>query len=397
MLNQAHIDIVKATVPVLEEHGTAITGVFYQNMFADHPELLDVFNKTNQSQGRQQTALAMTVLAAAKHINELGVLLPEVVQIGHKHRALDIKPEHYPIVGKHLLKAIKEVLGDAATPEIIDAWAAAYGEIADVFISVEADLYQKADWDGFQPFRISNKQLVAEDIAEFTVQPGKDCPVQLEQLTLHAGQYITVKTHPADSDNLALRHYSLCSIDTEQGLRFAVKRDNRDTHRGLVSNYLHDQIGIGDEILLSAPAGDFVLEEKLIRQSEVPLVLVSAGVGVTPVVAMLEKQVTEYPQRPIIWAYACKNEANHAFKSRVAQLLAQASDADSKIFYADDNQRLNQAWLETLPNPVDIYVCGSVGFMEKIIGGLLHLTHKNDTIHYEPFGPKMSIQPQAAE
>ena len=113
MASPQTLEIVKATVPVLEEHGTAITTVFYKNMFNEHPELLDIFNETNQKLGRQQTALAMTVLAAAKHLENLATLLPQVTQISHKHRALQILPEHYPIVGHHLLGAIKEVLGEA--------------------------------------------------------------------------------------------------------------------------------------------------------------------------------------------------------------------------------------------------------------------------------------------
>ena len=131
MLSQETINIIKSTVPVLEEHGKTITTVFYKNMFAEHPELLNIFNHANQSQGRQQTALANTVYAAAANIDNLEAIVPAVIQIGHKHRSLGILPEHYPIVGEHLLGAIKEVLGDAATPEIIDAWADAYGVIAD--------------------------------------------------------------------------------------------------------------------------------------------------------------------------------------------------------------------------------------------------------------------------
>lgn len=121
MLSAGTREIIKATVPVLEEHGTEITTAFYKMMLSEHTELLNIFNKTNQMKGAQPTALATTVLAAAKHIDDLSVLLPHVRQIGHKHRALQIKPEHYPIVGEYLLKAIAKVLGDAATPAIINA------------------------------------------------------------------------------------------------------------------------------------------------------------------------------------------------------------------------------------------------------------------------------------
>ena len=157
MASPKTLEIVKATVPVLEEHGTAITTVFYKNMFNEHPELLDIFNETNQKLGRQQTALAMTVLAAAKHLEKLATLLPQVTQISHKHRALQILPEHYPIVGHHLLGAIKEVLGDAANDDIINAWTEAYDEIASVFIQIEHGMYEQEMWSGFAPFKITEK------------------------------------------------------------------------------------------------------------------------------------------------------------------------------------------------------------------------------------------------
>ncbi|WP_201586009.1 globin domain-containing protein [Psychrobacter jeotgali] len=397
MASPKTIEIVTATVPVLEEHGTAITTVFYQNMFNEHPELLDIFNETNQKLGRQQTALATTVLAAAKHLENLEALLPQVTQISHKHRALQILPEHYPIVGKHLLGAIKEVLGEAANDDIIDAWTQAYDEIADVFIQLEADMYEQAMWEGFVPFEVVAKTAAAQDIAAFTVVPindesvDKSQHIDLEQLNLTAGQYITVKTDPEDSDHLALRHYSLYSTNTDKGIQFAVRRDNRNGHYGLVSNYLHDEVKVGDTILLSAPAGDFALNEDLVTQNEMPLVLISAGVGVTPILSMLEKQVTLNPQRPIIWIYACQNEQHHAFKSQVNELLESAATVEKHIFYFEDHQILDETYLATLPKPADIYVCGSMPFMESMIDGLIDLEHGADSVHYEPFGPKMSL------
>src|SRR5690606_33534418 len=142
--SQQTIDIVKSTVPVLEKHGKDITTHFYRIMFEAHPELLNIFNHANQEKGRQQTALANTVYAAGKYIDQLEVLVPAVKQIAHKHRSLGVKPEHYPIVGEYLLKAIKDVLGDAATDDIINAWGEAYGVIAQVFIDTEKEMYQQA-------------------------------------------------------------------------------------------------------------------------------------------------------------------------------------------------------------------------------------------------------------
>lgn len=388
--------IVKATVPVLEEHGTAITTVFYKNMFAAHPELLDIFNETNQKLGRQQTALATTVLAAAKHLDKLAVLLPQVTQISHKHRALQILPEHYPIVGRHLIVAIKEVLGEAATDDIITAWTEAYDEIASVFIQIEHGMYQEEMWQGFAAFTVVEKVATATDIAAFTVVPVHDQSergqeIDLSKLNLTAGQYITVKTDPKDSDHIALRHYSLYSASNDKGIQFAVRRDNRNEHHGLVSNYLHDYVEIGDTVLLSAPAGDFALNQDLIQQNEIPLVLVSAGVGVTPILSMLETQVAANPKRPIIWAYACQNEAHHAFAAEANEFLEKAETVEKHVFYFESGQLLDEAWLATLPKPADIYVCGSMPFMESMIDGLVALDHGVDSVHYEPFGPKMSL------
>ena len=397
MASPKTIEIVKATVPVLEEHGTAITTVFYQNMFNEHPELLDIFNETNQKLGRQQTALAMTVLAAAKHLENLATLLPQVTQISHKHRALQILPEHYPIVGKHLLGAIKQVLGEAANDDIIDAWTEAYDEIADVFIQLEKGMYEQEMWQGFVPFTVTEKVAVATDIAAFTVVPADTDAentqnIDLSKLTLTAGQYITVKTDPKDSDHLALRHYSLCSTNTDKGIQFAVRRDNRNEHHGLVSNHLHDDLEVGDTVLLSAPAGDFALNQDLVKQNEIPIVFISAGVGVTPILSMLEAQVTANPQRPIVWVYACQNEQHHAFDSQVNQLLESATTLEKHVFYFESGQILDEAWLANLPMPADIYVCGSMPFMESIIDGLMRLDHGLDSVHYEPFGPKMSLE-----
>ena len=366
MASPQTIAIVKATIPALEKKGATISKVFYENMFNDHPELLDIFNETNQKLGHQQTALAMTVLAAAKNLENLETLLPQVIQISHKHRALQIQPEHYPIVGKYLIGAIKQVLGELATDEIINAWIEAYDEIASVFIQIEHGMYEQAMWQDFALFTVVEKTAVATDIAAFTVIPADDNQnIELDKLNLTAGQYITVKTDPKNSEHLALRHYSLYSASTNKGIQFAVKRDNCNEHRGLVSNYLHDHLQTGETILLSAPAGDFALNKELMTQNEIPLILISAGVGVTPILSMLEAQIITNPERPIIWAYACQHKEHHAFYEKTNKLLDSVTNIQKHIFYFDDGQMLDEAWLVNLPKPADTYVCGSMVFMEN--------------------------------
>lgn len=141
MLDQKTIEIIKSTVPVLKEHGLDITTHFYKIMFANNPEVKGFFNMDKQASGEQPKALAMTVLAAAQNIDNLEALLPAVKKIGKRHVEVGILPEHYPIVGKNLLAAIKDILGDAATDEIMEAWGKAYGVIAEIFIQVEKEIY----------------------------------------------------------------------------------------------------------------------------------------------------------------------------------------------------------------------------------------------------------------
>ncbi|WP_054710095.1 globin domain-containing protein [Bacillus sp. JCM 19041] len=173
-LSEQQVKLIKLSVPVLKEHGLTITKQFYADLFQAHPELLNMFNHANQKQDKQQQALANTLYAAAANIENLGELLPVVKQIAHKHRSLQVKPEHYPIVGKHLIEAIKKVLGPAATDELLDAWATAYGIIADVFISVEEELYKEASenrWEGFRRFIVQRKEQETEAVMSFYLVP----------------------------------------------------------------------------------------------------------------------------------------------------------------------------------------------------------------------------------
>ena len=141
MLDQNTMDIIKSTVPALKAHGIEITTVFYNTMFERNPEVKALFDMGRQASGEQPKALALTVLAAAQNIDNLANIMPVVKRIAEKHCDCNIKPEHYPIVGENLLLAIKKVLGDAATDEVIDAWGQAYGVIAEVFINVEKEIY----------------------------------------------------------------------------------------------------------------------------------------------------------------------------------------------------------------------------------------------------------------
>ena len=117
-LTADQVQLIKATVPILREHGKTITVSFYEDLLSDHPELNSIFNRANQTNGHQASALADSLYAYASHINDIGVLAPAVERIVQKHTSLYVQPEHYDVVGEYLLKAMRDVLGDALTQDI---------------------------------------------------------------------------------------------------------------------------------------------------------------------------------------------------------------------------------------------------------------------------------------
>jgi nitric oxide dioxygenase len=403
MLQQTTIDIIKSTVPVLEQHGKDITTRFYQLLFSSHPELKNIFNQSNQRQGRQQTALANAVYAAAANIDHLGAIIPVVKQIGQKHRALGIKAEHYPIVGENLLKAIKDVLGDAATDEIINAWAEAYGVIADAFIGIETEMYKEAKeqsggWDGFRTFMVDKKVQESDVITSFYLKPEDGQAIA----SYIPGQYLTVKVKPEDSEYTHLRHYSLSDAPGKDYYRISVKREDL----GVVSNYLHDAVQAGDTLQISAPAGDFAL-----HTNDKPVVLLSGGVGLTPMLSMLNTLAAAQPERDVTFIHGALNSSVHAFKEEVAQLANENSRVKSYVAYSEptaedlakesfDKQGfIDLPWLKSilLQNEAEFYFCGPVPFMKGMYRALKEWGVATENIHFEFFGPAGQLEEPAAE
>ncbi|MEA3322341.1 MAG: NO-inducible flavohemoprotein [Bacillota bacterium] len=402
MLSSSTIQIVKSTAPVLAVKGEEITTHFYKTLFTNHPELLNIFNHANQKKGRQQTALANTIYAAATYIDQLEVLLPAVKQIAHKHRSLAVKPEHYPIVGDHLLKAIKAVLGDAATDEIIAAWGEAYGVIADVFISVEKEMYEAAaqqtgGWEDFKNFEVVEKVEESELITSFYLKPSDGSTVP----SFTPGQYITIRLSIPGEKNLFNRQYSLSDASNSEFFRISVKKELGDP-TGAVSNYLHEHVDVGNTIEVTAPAGDFILN----TNQDTPVYLISGGVGITPMLSMLKTLAKEQSARPTTFIHAARNGSIHAFKDEVRETINMMENGKKLYVYenpSDEDVRLGafheQGYItENIFKAMNIekdalyYVCGPVPFMKFIISMLGKLGVAEENINYEFFGPSIDIK-----
>ncbi|MEN1935466.1 NO-inducible flavohemoprotein [Paenibacillus sp. 102] len=401
MLSEKTIEIVKSTVPLLQEKGVEITTRFYQIMFSEHPELLNIFNHTNQKIGRQQQALASAVYAAATYIDNLETIIPVVKQIGHKHRSLGIKAEHYPIVGKCLLQAIKEVA--EAPQEVLDAWGEAYGVIADAFISIEAEMYEEAakkegGWKDFRNFVVVKKEKESDVITSFYLKPEEG-----EELSSFLpGQYVTVQININGETYTHNRQYSLSDAPGKDYYRISVKRETAvETPDGKVSNYLHDHVQEGDILPLSAPAGDFVLN----MDSNLPVVLISGGVGVTPMMSMLNTLIEQAPNRKVYFIHAALNSNVHAMKEHVQQIEKDYEQVEAYTCYSSPTEQDLQVknfdkegfvdldWLQSIipTNEADFYFCGPVPFMKHINKALVEWGVSPEHIHYEFFGPAASL------
>lgn len=400
MLDSHTIEIIKSTVPVLKVHGKTITTVFYKKLFRHHPELLNIFNHANQHQGKQPTALAEAVYAAAANIDRLEDILPVVKQIGEKHRALNVLPEHYPIVGETLLAAIKDVLGEAATPEIMDAWSKAYQIIADVFIRVEEDMYSKAEtapggWRGYRRFIIDRKVEESCVITSFYLKPEDGQRIS----SYEPGQYITVRVKPEGEEHTHIRHYTLSEAPGQPYYKISVKREDAAENKpaGIVSSWLHTHAEPGTSVELSAPAGSFTLDQT----SERPLVLISGGVGLTPMVSMLEATLAAQPERSVTYIHAAIDGDHHAMKEYIEALAAAHKQLKSYIIYerpeegdvCDKTGYIDLAFLQAIVDPKsDCYFCGPVPFMSSVQRHLKALGLPSERTHYEFFGPMGSLE-----
>ncbi|KAB5626381.1 NO-inducible flavohemoprotein [Pseudomonas putida] len=392
MLNAEQRAIIKATVPLLESGGEALTTHFYKMMLSEYPEVRPLFNQAHQASGDQPRALANGVLMYARHIDRLEQLGGLVGQIINKHVALQILPEHYPIVGSCLLRAIEEVLGkDIATAEVIAAWGAAYGQLADILIGAEEGLYkakEEADggWRGARDFRVVRREQESSEIVSFYFAPIDGKPV----LKAEPGQYIGLQLFIDGAEQR--RNYSLSALCDGEQYRISVKREAG----GKVSNHLHDQLQVGDTLKLFPPSGDFTL-----ATGDKPLVLISGGVGITPTLAMLEAALKT--ERPVHFIHCARNGSVHAFRDWIDSLAAQHPQLQRFYCYAEDDgsrdanavglltQDLLAEWLPR-ERDVDAYFLGPKGFMAAIRRHLKALGVPDAQSRYEFFGPAAALE-----
>ncbi|KAK8079899.1 nitric oxide dioxygenase [Apiospora hydei] len=425
-LSYQQAKLVKGTVPILKEHGEHIATVFYKTMLKDHPELNDYFNSVHMRSGMQPRALTSLILSFAANVSHLSELGTKLERVANKHVSLGIQPDQYEIVGKYLIRALAAVLGAAMTEEVRVAWTKAYWIMANMLMSREVQLYKSfGTWTGWRKFYISGKipETPDNDMISFRLKPLDGSPLP----DFLPGQYVSIQLRVPGSGYLQSRQYSLSDAPRSDSFRITVKRllarddacaycdaespagslnsgisghsrastfstavastakghyfgsgqDHCSRPQGIVSNLMLDQMQVGDVLELTHPVGEFHLNTDP-EHGSMPLVLISAGNGVTPLLSMLNTISEKHLERPVSWIQGSQNaipfeehvkklaKSNPRLKTTFfntgfgMQDLAESSDSNGFGYYLE--------WLKPEDmyfdnKSTEYYICGPRRFM----------------------------------
>ncbi|MEU9080112.1 globin domain-containing protein [Kitasatospora sp. NPDC048538] len=389
MLSAKSAEVVEATLPAVGGAIGDITPLFYERMFAAHPELLrDLFNRGNQANGTQRQALAGSIAAFATALIAHPDQRPDAMlaRIAHKHVSVGIRNDQYRIVHEHLFAAIVDVLGEAVTPEVAAAWDEVYWLMANALVAVEDRLRAEAAAGGdpadlWRPYTVVARYQETDTVTTFLVRPADGRPAPAAR----PGQYVSVRTELADGAH-QIRQYSL-SGTADGALRFSVKREPG----GEVSAHLQDHLHTGGTVELSPPLGDIALAD-----GDGPVLLASAGIGNTPMTAMLHHLAATGSPRTVVSVHGDRDQLSHAFRADLAQLTAKLPNATAHVFYEQPlgewpAERTGLVDLSTVEVPAGTtaYLCGPLPFLRTVREQLLAAGVPAADIHYEVFGPDL--------
>jgi nitric oxide dioxygenase len=402
MLSDTSSPVIEATLPVVGEHIEEIAKRFYKHMFEARPDLLDgLFNRGNQADGRQQQALAGSIAAFAGFLVNKPDQLPDhlLSRIAHKHVSLGLSPDQYQVVHDHLMWAIVDVLGDAVTPEVAAAWDEVYWLMANMLINKERGLYNAVHLSPetiWRTWRVTRRIQETDDVVTFIVERTDERDVKPSL----PGQYVTIKMAMHDGVHQP-RQYSLTRADDGHHRQFAVKRvHGLPTPDGEMSNFLHDEVQVGDEVVLSVPFGDVVLE-----YTDRPVVLASAGIGITPMAGMLSHLVKSGSRRQVMLLHADDTAESFPLRAQVTEDLAKLPDATLSTWFLEpaapgtggtggaggvpEFEGFMDVNAVDLPDDAEYYLCGPLPFLKSVRSALIAKGVPAKDIQYEVFGPDL--------
>jgi ferredoxin-NADP reductase/ferredoxin len=252
-------------------------------------------------------------------------------------------------------------------------------------------------WPGFRELAVTGMERESDSVISIRLEAPDGLPLARAR----PGQCLTLRIPTGAAERRVLRNYSLSGPPTAGYYRIAVKREPD----GTASVYLHSRLAIGDRLDVAAPRGTFILD-----RTSAPVLLVSAGIGATPVLSMLHELATDHAEREIWWLHGARSGREHCFAAEARTLLSSLPNVRTYIFYSrpsledregldfDREGRLTAAQLEDLdpPRSAEAYLCGPAAFMDEISAGLSAIGVDASHIHTEPFGPAPPLTPGIA-
>ena len=391
-LEPDHAEVISATLPLVGAHIDEITREFYRRMFAAHPELLrNLFNRGNQAQGAQQRALAASIATFAAHLVDPALPHPAELlsRIGHKHASLGVTADQYPIVHEHLFAAIVEVLGaDTVTAEVAEAWDRVYWIMADTLIELERELYRAAgvgEGDVYRRARVVSRVDDPSGTVLVTVRTDG------QSSGFAPGQYVSVGVTMPDGAR-QLRQYSVVNYPGTGGLTFAVKPVVAAAGQpaGEVSSWIAANLRVGDVLDVTVPFGDLP-----VPTGSEPLVLISAGIGATPMIGVLEYLAVQARDVHVQVLHADRSARSHPLRARQRELTDLLPNATLEVWYEDGvgadapDARAGLLDLDAvrLADDAQIYLCGNNGFVQAVREQLVRRGVAASRVHCELFSP----------
>ncbi|GAX62522.1 ferredoxin-NADPH reductase [Candidatus Scalindua japonica] len=385
--------IIKATVPIIKKNEAELAKRIYPLLFTRNPMIKIFFNREHLRNGTQPRAFIASIIEYANNIDNLDAIKPLVNDIAEKHASLNIKPVQYSVVNTCLVEAFGYVLGTKGTYAVKRAWEEAIEYFANIIIETETRKYEETlakegGWKGFKKFTLANKENESSLITSFYLEPTDGKTIVIGK----AGQYINMMLEVPERGTV-FRNYSLSNSPNSNYYRISVKREDN----GLVSNYLHDTLSPGDKIKLSPPYGTLCLKE-----TDKPAALISGGVGITPMLSILQDAVKQQLTRQISFIHGTRNKDAHAFKDDVVTLTADHDNINHHFFYSRNSVKS----ADTQPGRItmnsvkeivshqtdaEFYLCGPAQMMKDLYRALIQWGVDADNIAYEYFGPKGDI------
>lgn len=371
------------TLPVVGAHIGVISEVFYEKLFTAVPSLrTNLFNRTNQASRAQQQALASSVASFATLLvtQEPGDIDSIMSRIAAKHASLGVTSDLYEVVRTHLFAAIVEVLGDAVTPQVAAAWNEVYTLMANSLAEQESQLYRDvgvAEGEVWRQALVAAREYDGAHSATLFLRPLDGKPFR----THRPGQYTSVRIRFADETE-QIRQYTVTHGRQSGEWALSVKR----VPDGLVSPILVDKVAEGDQLTVSQPFGGVVVDN-----DDSPLLLISAGIGVTNTLATLQYLATYNPGREVTIVHVERSAYEHVRRIEFSTVVKALPNSELFLRYKDfDGEHedgRNPLTRVPLPSGAQTYVCGPVEFMRSIRRELIGAGLPPASIHFEAFAP----------